>query len=264
MARVIEAREVLHAPGTVRVDRNGFSLFLDPERGNWIGTDPRGADLFRRADGRKSLGEIVADYATSNGLGPSEAALHASTFFGHLERRDFIAREPFNGTTYPGRAARLEATRLREFWIHTNNSCNLKCTHCLVSSGPDEDRGLPTDALKRIIDQAVELGVEQFFFTGGEPFVRPDIFDLIRHVTSKARLIILTNGLLFKGKRLEALRTLDREKLGLQISLDGSDASINDPIRGGGTLIACAGSAAVGRRTDIVSTRSNANRFPRQ
>ena len=236
MARMIEAREVLHAPGTVRVDRNGFSLFLDPERGNWIGTDRRGADLLQRTDGVRSFGEIVSDYASASGLSPNEASLHASTFFGHLERREFLSREPFNGAAYAGRRSRLGVTRLREFWLHTNNSCNLKCAHCLVSSGPEEDRGLPTEALKKIIDQAIDLGVEQFFFTGGEPFVRPDIFELIRYVTAKAKLIILTNGLLFKGKRLEELRTLDRERVGLQISLDGADASGNDPIRGEGTF----------------------------
>ena len=115
----------------------------------------------------------------------------------------------------------------------------------------------------------MELGVEQFFFTGGEPFIRPDIFDLIRTVTKKARLIILTNGLLFKGKRLEELRKCDRESLGLQISLDGADGASNDPIRGPGTFDGiCEGiRTAVAEGFQVVVTtavcRKNAAAVPR-
>ena len=269
MGKAIEPRDVLHAPVTVRSDRDGFSLFVDPERGDWFGTDRRGADLFGRVDGRRTFGEIVAGYAADAGLGPAEAELHASTFFGHLERRDAVARSAVNGAAYAGRGSVLRPERLREVWLHTNNSCNLKCAHCLVSSGPDGDRGLSGETLKAIIDQALALGTEQFFFTGGEPFVRPDLFELIRHVTAKARLIILTNGLLFTGKRLEELRGCDPERLGLQISLDGADAAGNDPIRGAGTFegIREGIRTAVREGFDVVVTttvcRKNASDVPR-
>jgi radical SAM protein with 4Fe4S-binding SPASM domain len=213
-----------------------MSLFIDPERGNWIGTDERGKDLLELVDGKRSFGEIVFAYAEKRGLSPHESQIHASTLLGDLLGRQFVGREPLNGGPYPGRGDTLKATHLRELWIHTNNSCNLKCAHCLVSSGPDGDRGLPTEKLIQVIDQGLALGVERFFFTGGEPFVRPDLFDLIRVVSAQARLIILTNGLLFTGRRLEELRGCDRERLGLQISLDGSNPAENDPIRGEGTF----------------------------
>ena len=236
MAKTIETDAILYTPRSERVDRNGVALFLDPERGNWIGTDPRGALLLEQADGARTLGQIVSAYATERNVGPAEALLHATTFFGHLERRGFADRKAFNGTPYEGRDRALKADRLREVWIHTNNSCNLKCSHCLVSSGPDGDRGLPTLRIKQIVDEAIEAGTEQLFFTGGEPFVRPDMFELIRHVTQKANLIVLTNGLLFNGRRLEELRSCSRESLGLQISLDGPDSASNDAIRGEGTF----------------------------
>ncbi|MBI4564751.1 MAG: methyltransferase domain-containing protein [Planctomycetes bacterium] len=267
--KTIEARQVVHRPDMVRVDRDGVALFLDPERGNWIGSDARGAELLELVDGNRAFGEVATLYAQRRSLAPHEAQLHAATFFSHLERRGLIGRERINGRFHGGRDEALAPTRLRELWVHTNNSCNLKCAHCLVGSGPDGDRGLPAERVKDVLDQAFELGVELVFFTGGEPFVRPDLFELIRHATSRARLIILTNGLLFSGKRLEALRACDRGRLGLQISLDGADAASNDPIRGKGTFQGiCDGiRTAVREGFDVVVTtavcRRNAADVPR-
>ncbi len=269
MMKAIRANDVFHAPRAVQVERNGVAIFIDPERGNWIGTDERGRALLELVDGRRSVGDIVSSYAAENHLAPHEAQLHASTLYGHLIRRKFLAAEPLNGNGYHGRAEALQLRRLRELWLHTNNSCNLKCAHCLVNSGPDGDRGLSGQRLLEIIDQGRELGVEQFFFTGGETFVRPDIFDLIRQATTSARLIVLTNGLLFTGKRLDQLRGCDRQRLGLQISLDGADVAGNDPIRGAGTFVGiCDGiRTALREGFDVVVTttvcRRNAADVPR-
>ncbi|MCH9016198.1 MAG: radical SAM protein [Chloroflexi bacterium] len=94
------------------------------------------------------------------------------------------------------------------------------------------------ETCRRYIDEARALGVKEYYFTGGEPFVRRDIFELIEKTLDddEAELAILTNGTLFKGKRLEQLRAFDRERLRLQVSLDGSRPEINDPIRGAGSF----------------------------
>lgn len=93
------------------------------------------------------------------------------------------------------------------------------------------------EQLKRIIDQVAELGVYRYYFTGGEPFARADIFDLIDYVTrkKKAELIVLTNATLFRGERLDLLKEQDPSRLKFQVSLDGTRPEINDPIRGEGT-----------------------------
>ena len=128
--------------------------------------------------------------------------------------------------------------RLRELWIHTNNSCNLACRHCLVNSSPAGDPGLPSARIMDIIDSAAACGAVRFYFTGGEPFARRDIFELIERVTGRhgAELIILTNATLFHGERLERLGAASRERVRLQISLDGARAETNDRLRGPGTF----------------------------
>jgi len=71
-----------------------------------------------------------------------------------------------------------------------------------VESGPTGDRGMDTQTLKNLIDDAKELGAYRFYFTGGEPFIRKDIFELIDYITvdPNTELIILTNGMFFNHK----------------------------------------------------------------
>jgi radical SAM protein with 4Fe4S-binding SPASM domain len=227
---------VLHAPQLAVEDYDGVSMVIDPEAPNWIGTDRRGARLLRLLDGHRTFGEVVQVYARENGMDLAKAWLHCHDFFKEAMRYKLVALKPFVPPPYGGRASVLKPERLSELWLHTNNSCNLTCAHCLVSSSPDGARGLPTETLKHIIDQGVDLGVERFYFTGGEPFVRKDLFDLIAYVTDRAELVILTNAMLLHGSRLKKLAQMDRSRLRLQVSLDGSTPAVNDPIRGPGSF----------------------------
>jgi sulfatase maturation enzyme AslB (radical SAM superfamily) len=230
-------RKPWYAPRHVAMERNGLVVLLDPEAPNWIPSDARGARILSWVDGRATLDEVAARYARQFGVESAKAWLHVNRFVREAARRSFASPEPFVAGSYPGRAGNLEL-RLRELWIHTNNSCNLACEHCLVSSGPEGDRGMAGERLLALIDEAAELDVRRFYFTGGEPFLRRDIFELIERVTNAHRreLRILTNGLLFQGAVLEALKRQHQRLLSLQVSLDGASARTNDPVRGKGTF----------------------------
>ncbi|MFQ5589366.1 MAG: methyltransferase domain-containing protein, partial [Nitrospiria bacterium] len=121
------------------------------------------------------------------------------------------------------------------------NACNLSCSHCLVNSSPSGEKGGGTDFWLRVIEQGLALGVSRFFVTGGEPFLRDDIFELIDRILAGTsgktpELVILTNGMLFRGEHLKRLTTYDPKQIQFQISLDGPTAEINNPIRGNGTF----------------------------
>lgn len=211
-------------------------FFFDKEAPNWLSTDQRGAKIINYLDGKRNFAEIVRKYGRDFNLNTTLSWLHCHTFLKGLARSGFASLSPFKKPVYLGRKSYLNLKKLEEFWIHTNNSCNLTCSHCLVSSSPEGDYGLSTEKLKQVIDEAINLGVEQFFFTGGEPFLRKDIFTLIDYVVKKARLIILSNGTLLHGKVIEHLKRYDPQKLQIQISLDGSTPQINDPLRGKGSF----------------------------
>ncbi|WP_116050321.1 Rv1681 family radical SAM protein [Amycolatopsis palatopharyngis] len=137
--------------------------------------------------------------------------------------------DPFAGLS-PGQ---LPGTRL---WMYTNFDCNLACDYCCARSSPQSRRrALGADRVRRLADEAVAAGVRELILTGGEPFLLPDIDELVSSCTAVLPTTLLTNGMLFRGRRLAALRRMDPERLALQISLDSPDPGPHDQHRGSGS-----------------------------
>ncbi len=202
----------LYAPDYVQIERGPLHLLIDPETPNWIVTDKRGSRIVSDIKECKTVNKLMYDYANDFNIGHTKAWVEIDTFLKDLTRCKFLSSGPVKKIDYAGRADFIHAYKLNELWIHINNVCNLTCSHCLVNSSPSEDNGLTTDAIKKIIDEAVSLGTSLFYFTGGEPFMREDIFGLIEYICNdkKSDLIILTNGTLLKGSILEKLQGCDK------------------------------------------------------
>ena len=83
--------------------------------------------------------------------------------------------------------------------------------------------------------EAAELGVSEIFVTGGEPFLLADIGEILTACAAAAPTTVLTNGMLFAGRRLETLALLPRDRVTLQISLDSPTPERHDRHRGKGT-----------------------------
>ena len=231
---MLQDTAIVYRPECAEFERNGLYFFVDGDRPNWISTDWRGAVLLRLIDGHRTLKDVVRDYGEHVKIDPLRAWVHVRGYIQAALRSEIVSLEPIPSELYLGRASYLRPSGLNEFWVHTNNSCNLTCAHCLVSSHPGADPGPSTDHLLRVMTEARELGVSRFYFTGGEPFLRKDIFKLIAHATKTldSDLIVLTNATLFRGTVLKQLEALDRTRLKFQISLDGATPEVNDPIRG--------------------------------
>ena len=121
-------------------------------------------------------------------------------------------------------------------WLYTNFHCNLRCDYCCVRSSPKApQRELGLERVQRIALEAGELGVGEIFVTGGEPFLLEDIGEILAACAAAAPTTVLTNGMLFAGRRLEALRSLRRDRVTLQISLDSPTPERHDHHRGKGT-----------------------------
>jgi len=237
----LNQQSVLHAPPLTVIPREAWTFFVDAEAPNWVSTDERGAWLLRAAaEGPPDFATLVSRYGQQFHLESGKAWVHVQCFVTDALRHRILSLSPMERAPYRGRAHYLAMTRLREFWLHTNNSCNLSCGHCLVSSSPKGEKGLPTATWRCLIDQAVGLGVDRLYMTGGEPFVREDLPELIQLITETHRLelIVLTNATLFAGPRKALLDALDRERVKFQVSMDGSTPAINDPIRGAGSFTA--------------------------
>jgi molybdenum cofactor biosynthesis enzyme MoaA len=121
-------------------------------------------------------------------------------------------------------------------WLYTNFDCNLRCDYCCVRSSPTAPRReLGLERVQRIAREASPLGVKEIFVTGGEPFLLEDIGEILLACASAAPTTVLTNGMLFTGRRAKSLKLLPRDRVVLQISLDSPTPDRHDLHRGPGT-----------------------------
>ena len=120
-------------------------------------------------------------------------------------------------------------------WLYTNFDCNLHCDYCCVRSSPTVPRReLGLARVQRITREAPELGVKEIFVTGGEPFLLENIGEILACCAAAAPTTVLTNGMLFAGRRAESLAALPRDRVVLQISLDSATPELHDLHRGRG------------------------------
>jgi hypothetical protein len=121
-------------------------------------------------------------------------------------------------------------------WLYTNFDCNLHCDYCCVRSSPTAPRReLGLARVRQIAREAAELAVKEIFVTGGEPFLLGDIDDILLACAAAAPTTVLTNGMLFTGRRADSLGALPRDRIVLQISLDSATPELHDLHRGPGT-----------------------------
>ena len=122
-------------------------------------------------------------------------------------------------------------------WLYTNFHCNLACSYCSVASSPQaRKRSLGLERVKALVDEAVTEGFTEVYLTGGEPFLEPDIVEMVLYATERLDVVLLTNGMLYQGWRLEQLKRLaGRERLVLQTSIDAASAAGHDANRGLGS-----------------------------
>jgi mycofactocin biosynthetic radical S-adenosylmethionine protein MftC len=113
-------------------------------------------------------------------------------------------------------------------------ACNLSCVHCLSSSGRRDPRELGTPGMFSVVDQLADLQVFYVNVGGGEPMTRPDFFEVLEYCVSHGVGVkFSTNGALITSEKARRLAALDY--VDIQISLDGADATTNDPVRGAGS-----------------------------
>ena len=131
---------------------------------------------------------------------------------------------------------------LDALWIQVAGTlCNIACTHCFVTSGPGETRHplMTRDEVRRRVAEGVALGVREFYFTGGEPFMHPEMLEILADTLPHGPATVLTNGLLLTDARVDGLTRLaraSRYSLEVRVSLDGADAAAHEAFRGTGTF----------------------------
>ncbi|MCA9757219.1 MAG: radical SAM protein [Candidatus Eisenbacteria bacterium] len=177
----------------------------------------------------------MSSFGREEGTGSVERDAHSPA---HAPRRP--AAIPVSDSPHVG--PELDFLGLDVLWLQVSGTvCNIACRHCFITCGPKNESHpfMTTESVLSALATAEREGVKEYYFTGGEPFLHPDILLLIERTLAQGPLSILTNGLLLTpevARRLKELSDQSEYSLDLRVSLDGTTPDENDPIRGRGTF----------------------------
>jgi MoaA/NifB/PqqE/SkfB family radical SAM enzyme len=139
-------------------------------------------------------------------------------------------------------APAVPLAHLDHLWFQVGGTrCNLTCHHCFISCSPTNHLFgfLDLATVERLLEESVGLGVKEYYFTGGEPFLNRDIVPILERTLQYGPATVLTNGTVFQDADLARLRRADAASpysLEFRLSLDGFTAADNDALRGAGTF----------------------------
>ncbi len=137
----------------------------------------------------------------------------------------------------------IELSHLDHLWFQVAGTrCNLTCHHCFISCSPKNDKFgfLTLEQVRRHLGESVSLGVKEYYFTGGEPFLNPEMVAILVETLRYGPATVLTNGTVLRDDWLETLAEAEAGSLyslELRVSIDGFSPETNDPIRGEGTFV---------------------------
>ena len=136
----------------------------------------------------------------------------------------------------------IDVSDLDHLWFQVSGTlCNLTCHHCFISCSPKNNSFgfLSFAEVQKRLQESVALGVKEYYFTGGEPFLNPDMVRILIETLKFGPATVLSNGTVLKDEWLRQLRQAEAESvysLEFRVSIDGFSAETNDPIRGEGTF----------------------------
>src|SRR5688500_10585777 len=128
---------------------------------------------------------------------------------------------------------------IKTVFLHVTKACNLRCTYCYFSADRPMPGELATEEFEPLWADLATVGPRKVVFTGGEPLIRRDLFDLLaacRRATRahRTRIALNTTGHLIDREVAERLVGVADE---VRVSLDGA-AAVNDAMRGRGNYLA--------------------------
>jgi AdoMet-dependent heme synthase len=131
---------------------------------------------------------------------------------------------------------------LDNLWFQVSGTlCNIVCEHCFISCSPKNHNFefMTYDQVNSYLQESIKMGVKEYYYTGGEPFMNKDILKILGKTLQYGPATVLTNGMLIKKHHAEKLKEIADNSiysLELRVSIDGYTEKMNDEIRGKGVF----------------------------
>ncbi len=199
---------------------DGENLFIAPEKAAWITVNEIGKNFMENFRKGFSIKDVVSEMLSRN-FSMEEISSELRNFLIKVEKSGFLEN-----------AKVKEEDPETTFQLYLTTKCNEHCIHCYIDAGSSADRELETDEFLRLLDQCGNISKSKVTFTGGEPLLRADFFELAeRAKKNNLKVHLFTNGTLIDQEMVSKLeKSIDE----IQFGLDGATPDVNDKIRGKG------------------------------
>lgn len=201
-----------------------------------------GSMVWEAMDGASNVARIARSLAEQfDADAISQIALDVQGFGEELVREGYVTvidepqRNPLPKETY---AENSDAPM--SFDLALTGKCNLNCSYCFYANEMAVRHDLPTEAWLKFCLELKSLGVRSLSLSGGEVFVRPDLWEIIDAIIdARMRFSLLSNGTLITEKTIEALSLPSRRQRldSIQVSIDGASPEVHDKSRGEGSFV---------------------------
>lgn len=149
---------------------------------------------------------------------------------------------PLGSSVTAPRVPEITLNRLEILWVNTGTLCNIACIGCFMESSPTNDRlaYVQADEFATFLKTAPS-SLQEIGFTGGEPFMNPDIMVMLKHALSAgSRVLVLTNAMRPMQRHQKALSELiaaHSGQISFRVSLDHFIARRHEELRGANTFL---------------------------
>lgn len=208
------------------LQEESFFILVYKDRPSWIVTNEVGKEIAVRYYLKNSQREIT-EFLKKRYSSSGSIEKDTKEFIEDLKKAEFYWRNspPENLGT---------KNNLKGILFLVTQACNLSCYHCSLGNSPSVSSKISKEFFYKIIEEAVSLGAKTLLVSGGEPLLRPDLFDLLDYAAQRLKVSLLTNGTLVGPKEAKQLKEIGVAEV--FISLDGITPQTHDHLRGKGSF----------------------------
>lgn len=211
------------------------TLVVDVKNANWIRINDTGSQILKLIDGNLSIEDIKKEISKIYNIPEDLIEEDITYFINNCYKKGMIVP---SAILAPDKS-NAEATNclLKTVYVNITERCNLECPYCYLedsNDGNNKIQELKVEDWKRVLKEINHMHIDDLFFTGGEPLIRKELFDILEDTDLKNinTIGLITNGTNISSKNIDKI--CDNFNI-VQIALDGVNKETHEISRGKGT-----------------------------
>ena len=202
-------------------------------RYEFVGVNKTGKEIVMLIDGLRTMNELKEYICSTFDIDYTENEEWIEQFLITLNKKNVLEfkEEPHKCSIWKVRGDENQISPLH-MTVEVTHKCNLACKHCYLSASIKKDNVMTIDKFRKLVSILKENGVMNIELTGGEVFVNPDSYEIVKLALENFAIVgLLTNGTLVDDKTIDLLAKY-KSKVIINVSIDSINSELHDSFRG--------------------------------